>query len=142
MVEFTKKCTDCGEAKPFSEFYKHKGRKDGRHTVCKPCHKARAATFRAQYPEKVKESKRKSDLKNLYGISPEEYDDMLAKQQGGCAMCGKKCKSGKSLSVDHCHATGKIRGLLCAKCNMSLGCLNDDPGLMRRGADYLEANGP
>jgi hypothetical protein len=78
---------------------------------------------------------RRGQLKRLYGISPADYDALLAKQDGACATCGKPSK--ETLCVDHCHATGTIRGLLCRKCNTGLGCYEDDPATMITSLAYL-----
>lgn len=61
---------------------------------------------------------------------------MLDRQGGACAICLQVRT--ETLHVDHCHATGAVRGLLCGACNRALGLLNDDPGLIRRAADYLD----
>ena len=78
---------------------------------------------------------RRGQLKRLYGMSPADYDGLLAKQDGMCAICGTP--SEETLCVDHCHATGIIRGLLCRKCNTGLGCYEDDPATMITSLAYL-----
>jgi Recombination endonuclease VII len=82
---------------------------------------------------------RRRRLKLLYGISPEEYDAMLAHQGGVCAICKKKPDKGKPLCVDHCHLTGQVRGLLCHKCNSVLAFGNDDPDILSAAIAYLQA---
>ena len=71
-------------------------------------------------------------------MTPAGYYDMLVAQGGVCAICRLTCQSGKRLCVDHDHATGKVRGLLCQKCNTVLGKMSDSPELLRRAAAYLE----
>jgi Recombination endonuclease VII len=81
-------------------------------------------------------------LKRLYGLTQDQYDAMSVAQDHKCASCGAleiEQKHGV-LVVDHCHATGKVRGLLCNQCNLILGLSNDNPVLLRRWADYLEKN--
>lgn len=82
-----------------------------------------------------------------YDLSAEGYDLLLQKQGGVCAICGQperlKSTNGsgeiaKDLSVDHCHDTGQIRGLLCRSCNFALGHMEDDPHRFRVAAQYLE----
>lgn len=73
-----------------------------------------------------------------YGITTDQYTEMLEKQQGMCAICGDTHNRGKRLCVDHCHKTGKIRGLLCLSCNIMLGNAIDSPATLRAGAQYLE----
>lgn len=71
-----------------------------------------------------------------YGITEVDYQTLLAKQNGGCAICGSSGR--RRLDVDHDHLTNKIRGLLCNNCNRGLGHLKDDPALLRLAATYLE----
>lgn len=78
-------------------------------------------------------------LKREYGISLGEYNLILTQQGGGCAICGKKPEK-RTLAVDHCHRTGKIRGLLCGKHNMALGLFDDDPELFKKAIAYLGAS--
>lgn len=70
-----------------------------------------------------------------YGV--DDYDGLLAAQDGVCAICRKECDTGRRLAVDHCHKTGKVRGLLCVKCNAAVAYLRDDPSLAARVGDYL-----
>jgi hypothetical protein len=68
----------------------------------------------------------------------DDYDAMLAAQSGGCAICGTPPSvDGRALAVDHCHATGLVRGLLCRACNQGLGIFADDPQRLRKAANYL-----
>ena len=85
-----------------------------------------------------------SNLKKCYGITSIEYDILLVNQNNVCGICelpeSEKDKFGNiiNLSVDHCHKTGVIRGLLCAKCNKALGLLNDDINLLKSAILYLK----
>jgi hypothetical protein len=87
--------------------------------------------YRQEYPEKVRASR----LMCLYGISVEQYSEMLAKQNGVCAICGS-VPGGRRLCIDHNHETGEIRGLLCDKCNRALGMLTTTD-LLAKAQDYL-----
>lgn len=83
-------------------------------------------------------------LEQIYGITVEEYDALYEAQGGLCALCKNpetQTRHGKVkvLAVDHCHATDKVRGLLCHACNCALGYLRDDPVLIRAAADYVES---
>ena len=95
--------------------------------------------YRADNPAKVKGY----ELKKRFGISVQKYDEMMDAQGGVCAICGNSetmiDKRGlkMSLAVDHCHKTGKVRGLLCKNCNHGLGNFKDDQGLLRKALDYL-----
>ncbi len=76
------------------------------------------------------------DRMRHYGINLAEYEALLAKQDGKCAICGGK-DEWFSLAVDHCHGTGRIRGLLCSQCNRGLGLFKDNPEHLKRAAEYL-----
>ena len=84
--------------------------------------------------------KRASYLRRRYGITIEEYDKMLEKQNGCCAICGIHCDDIKSkhLCIDHCHQTGKVRGLLCRSCNAYLGLWKEDINFFKRAILYLQ----
>ncbi|MFD6554575.1 endonuclease VII domain-containing protein [Streptomyces sp. NPDC058398] len=82
-------------------------------------------------------------LKKLYGLTLDEYAAMLARQDGRCAICGSPpdpdgVKAASRLHVDHDHATGAVRELLCNRCNMGVGYFRDDPDLLRAAAEYIE----
>jgi hypothetical protein len=96
------------------------------------------ADFRERKLGWVRKSRRRLQLKTRFGISLEDYDALLAKQNGACAICKKK--SARSLCVDHCHATGLIRGLLCNKCNRGMGFFEDDAARLRKATAYLKAS--
>lgn len=73
-----------------------------------------------------------------YGITTEQYEQMLTDQNGVCKICkGPDNGPWNCFAVDHCHKTGRVRGLLCAKCNKGLGQFNDDPALLKSAAEYL-----
>lgn len=82
----------------------------------------------------------------LYGLAPGGFDLMWKSQRGLCKLCSKELQTpslgrGQGLDVvaiDHCHATGKVRGLLCNACNKGIGLLNDDPKLLKLAIEYLE----
>ena len=79
----------------------------------------------------------RANLLRRFGMSWLEYQFRLVLQNGACAICKKRPKG--LLCVDHCHVTGKVRGLLCNKCNSALGFYDDDPKRVQAGADYLTA---
>ena len=83
--------------------------------------------------------KRNGRLRADFGIGVEDYERLYAAQGGCCAICGRthSDRRGHRLAVDHCHATGRVRGLLCSSCNQGLGKFADDPERLRRAADYL-----
>jgi hypothetical protein len=94
--------------------------------------KARSNAYRAKNADAVKARERV----RRYGLSPEEYAAMVARQKGVCAICMKVAE--KTLCIDHDHEIRKPRDLLCDQCNIGLGNYKHDSALMRRGADYLD----
>jgi len=86
-------------------------------------------------PERSNENKRRFNLKNLYGMSVEDYNGIVARQGNVCAICGNG-REGR-LHVDHDHETGAVRGLLCNRCNRAIGLFEDDPIILRRAIAYL-----
>lgn len=82
---------------------------------------------------------RNLDLFKQYGITLLEYNDIFTKQNGMCRICGiHQSQLPKSLHVDHCHKTNKVRGLLCKKCNSLLGFANDNMTILKNAITYLE----
>ena len=79
-----------------------------------------------------------------YGITPEEYNQMYEQQNRECFICGsthsKRSSKERPLLIDHCHTTGKVRGLLCHPCNAAIGLLQDDPTRFDKAAQYLRAS--
>lgn len=77
-------------------------------------------------------------LKSKYGITYLEYDKMVKAQRGVCKICSQKGKINRRLHIDHCHTTGRVRGLICYYCNLMLGLAKDNPNTLRNAAKYLE----
>lgn len=89
------------------------------------------------FPYTDKELKRAEYVYKTYGLSPGNYSDMLEAQEYVCAIC-QGIDENKFLAVDHCHETGKVRGLLCLKCNTGLGYFRDNVYSLKKAAKYLE----
>src|SRR4051812_42368063 len=103
----SKWCPDCSTVKPLSEFVRNAGTRSGWSAYCKPCHNARGRASK----DKIGGS-RTYHLKRRYGITAQEADSMLEEQVGLCAVC----KAAPAVHVDHDHATGAVRALLCFNC--------------------------
>lgn len=102
-------------------------------------HREHAQRWREANPDKLKITARKNRLRRAYNISLETYEGLLAAQGGVCAICGGAPNGiGECYHVDHDHATGAIRGLLCHSCNTGIGALGDDPDRLRKAVTYLE----
>lgn len=85
------------------------------------------------------DKRRRADAnrKSRYGLSQKVFDELLAKQGGKCAICSANITWPKRLHVDHCHKTGRVRGLLCTRCNRGIGMLGDDPSLLKIAVIYV-----
>lgn len=138
-------CTKCGETKPVEEFGKA-NTSLGRASQCLEC----AREYNRSYYEKEKSTgkwnlySRANGLKRNYGLTEDEYEELLAEQDGGCAICGiadgglhKQTGKQKKLAVDHNDETGQVRGLLCQKHNMGLGQFDHDIDLLMAAVAYL-----
>jgi hypothetical protein len=167
-----KTCTKCGETKQAPDFYRARGTRDGYRSSCKACDATlrkiryerdpqtairRVQEWRRANPERYLETQRAykaanrqrlqkqhrdRHLKKSYGIVSEEFDLLVMAQMNLCAICFRYF--GGSLHVDHDHRSGKIRGLLCGKCNKAIGLFDDKPQLADSAAKYLRrtASGP
>lgn len=131
-----KVCKTCLVIKPLSAFHGHSGNtkaRKGCKSVCKQCTNAK---LNETYDPQVA---RRKGLKHKYGMTIEQYDEMLANQDYRCAVCGTDTPghTGRFV-VDHSHETGNVRALLCNRCNRGLGFFKDNPSLLRDAARYLE----
>lgn len=98
----------------------------------------RAREYRKKNPEKIAVNERRKNLKFRYGITIEQYDKILDKQNSSCGICHQHEDTlNKRLVVDHCHTTGKVRGLLCPSCNRGLGLLKDSDEVLFQAIAYL-----
>ena len=128
-------CSKCKVQKPLTDYHKRSNRPCGVRSICKECYKGYKYKRRDGY-------NREYDLMKSYSITTKEYDDLLKQQDGKCKICGTTSPiegRKKYLCVDHDHNTGKIRGLLCDKCNRGIGLLNDDIKIIKNALDYLSA---
>ena len=140
-------CRKCGEEKHIEKFPKDKYINGGFRWQCKECRKL---DYKKYYEGKKRENlnafkKRNLEhhLKHFNHITIDEYDNFLNTQQGRCAICDKEETTvGRwgtvlRLSVDHNHKTGKVRGLLCSKCNHGLGLFDEDINVLLEAIQYL-----
>lgn len=126
------RCVDCGEDKPESEFYSYRraGRKNiQRFKHCKSCATLRNARWRDSQG-----GSRWVRLKSRWGLTREDYERMLVVQGGMCAVCRER----EPDHVDHDHATGAVRGLLCRRCNVGLPMI-ENVEIRQRALEYLAA---
>lgn len=145
-----KKCNGkCQRIKSEVDFGKNSDSPDGLSYVCKECNRIRASEWYSKNAERAKArganplNGKRFNLKK-YGLTVEDYGRMLDEQKSLCAICGQPeiqvnhC-SGKvlDLAVDHCHVTGKVRGLLCSRCNKMLGLSSDSLEILMKAREYL-----
>jgi hypothetical protein len=163
MIETCKTCSKCDKLKPLSDFSKRTDRENRYRNICKECNNTRRRNYEKGNPELVAKwnkqkakriendpvrfhqrrmSRLNSHRKRKFNLSYEEYQVMSDQQGGVCAICGKpeitKDQNGKvrSLAIDHDHATGKVRGLLCTRCNVGL-VLIEHEDLKKAAEAYL-----
>lgn len=136
-----KKCGECKKFKKWEEFYPIRS-KEGKYAYrCIQCTKD---LMKTKY-KRTSERSRAIHLKRTYDLTEEEYGVLYQEQNGVCAICGQpetnvNSKTGKvrNLAIDHSHKTGRIRGLLCRKCNTALGNLDEDIDKIQRLIDYIK----
>ena len=139
----TKICSKCGELKPTTSFYKRSDRASGYKSECKKCNNSYEKIVNR---ESQAIRARKSWLKTSYGMTLEDYDELLEEQEYLCAVCHTHVDdavlvSGRHFCVDHNHETGEVRGLLCHLCNTMLGKARDNPDILMAGSLYLLERG-
>jgi hypothetical protein len=140
----SKACSRCRRTLPRAEFYPNRRMRSGLQSHCRTCtrewHRARPEYVRAKNAEfKRKNPTYALDRSRLvrYGLSPADVARILRSQAGTCAGCARSLSTLKAC-VDHDHATGRVRGLLCDDCNVSLGRLRDNVETLLRLAAYLK----
>lgn len=134
----TRICRKCEVEKPIDDF-RSRPYADGFHTQCKTCTDINSTKHYVENLDLRSEQSRVRRLKCVYGLTQGVYDELLAKQNGRCAICDTPATEFKiNLAVDHDHASGQIRGLLCNYCNHRLVSRHTDGALLRKVADYIE----
>ena len=125
--------------------------KFGRQNICKECENKRAlesdrVTYNKEYAKKkraeqcpiFKRAERNQNLKRYYGITIDDFEKMYNSQNGKCKICHSD-NNGKTFHVDHCHMSGRVRGLLCSKCNTAIGLLDENIVVLENAIKYLTA---
>lgn len=130
-----KVCASCGVRKVNAEFAKHTRNKNGLHSWCRECRLQQGRLYDASRKEKARAYR----LKRYFGISIEQYEELLAKQDNCCAICRKPATHFKlRLAVDHDHSTGEIYGLLCSMCNHTFLGRTRNPAQFLNAYEYLQ----
>lgn len=145
----TKCCRKCNVEKSRDEFYNYALSKDGKYSTCRSCRRQIEHAYKQKNPAAYKARRRNYWRQHrdrylelyyprYYGISYQDYQNLSNLQNSLCAICGHPPKSNKKLVVDHDHKTGKVRQLLCHKCNMIIGLLNEDPTYFQKALSYVQ----
>lgn len=155
----TKQCKKCKEIKDLTCFSVDKFNRDGLRSKCKKCRSLDSKEWHKNNKEKVKinsaqwyknnpEKALERSLKQRYNISLETFKKLLSNQNNVCAICQQSetaidTRLGKPrmLAVDHCHTTGKVRGLLCTGCNAALGFIKENAERALKLANYIKQHG-
>lgn len=137
--EGQKRCSKCREFRDLSDFRKRNDVPDGLRYDCNFCHKKRDRKRQERHPD----IRRKNKYKLKYGITIQDYESLLKKQNNRCKICDTPISElkRKHLDVDHNHITGKVRGLLCNNCNRGIGYFKDNINILRKVINYLKDHG-
>ncbi len=151
-----KVCSGCNKLRLLKFYHANAARWDGKSHRCILCERLRNKAINLSQPERARGYSRmwragnphkrlEYELRTVYGITVDQYENMRKVQENLCAICGQsetKKLRGKvvRLAIDHCHTTNKVRGLLCQNCNHGIGMLKDNVSVMRRAIHYLEAS--
>lgn len=139
--------THCPKGHAYDEANTYRSKSGSRH--CRACQAERcrlvtpaikverAIRWKRRHPDRVRIGETKQQLRK-YGLTPESYAAIHEGQSGTCAICKSACPTGRRLSVDHCHSSGRVRGLLCSNCNIGIGNLRDSVEILRSAIAYLE----
>lgn len=134
-------CCECETGKPREGFYRLP-RTGGYYPTCRDCQNRRGNEWKAKNAQHYLEQSRRAWLTTKYGITVEDYDRMALAQNGRCAVCGGppvgRGTKNDRFHVDHDHATGQVRGLLCFRCNNGLGYMRDSPEILEAAIRYLQ----
>ena len=122
-----KDCALCGEDVVLEHFHRNPQRKDKRGSYCIDC------------ARQLSQKHNRTATVAKYGMSEQEFENISAAQGYKCRICARSASKERyeKLSIDHCHSTGVVRGLLCLRCNTALGKFQDDPRVLLRAAQYL-----
>ena len=141
-----KTCRVCKEIKADSAFYARRTNRDGLRTECKKCHGAFGRCNYLQNKDRIDYTNLRGHLRRSYGLQVKDWDALFARQGGVCAICGQpetrynnKSKKTQKLCVDHNHRTDAVRGLLCHRCNSTIGLVEESTYRLQQMIEYLNS---
>ncbi len=129
-----KQCIKCDITQSEMEFNKNVQSKDGLQSWCITCARDQSAIYEKTRGKFIR-------IKKKYGITKEEYHNLIESQNGLCPICNLSLNGDSQIDIDHNHKTNKVRGVLHTLCNKGLGCFDDEPQRFRNAIKYLENNG-
>ena len=129
-------CGCCEKSLLLDAFAKNKTKKDGLQERCRACRSAHHQTVK-HLREKPTAIQKRKWLISSYGLKIEEFNKLLEVQNNKCAICNTDDWGKPSPNIDHCHLTGKVRGLLCSNCNRALGLFKDNEGVLKNAREYI-----
>lgn len=141
----TKQCRRCNQFLPVGSFWRNSSNADRLQHACKECSKTAVYSYRSTEQGRISYARsRVAGRLKTYRITHQDYAAMEARQDYRCAICRQPEKTGRGgtirrLCIDHCHTTGRVRGLLCSDCNQGIGKLGDDASRILRAYEYLSA---
>lgn len=138
QIRASKKCRRCGVDKVLGLYSLKLSTFDKRESTCRQCRNQKAYETYRRMPRSHYKAQQ---LRRYYGLSLEEYQQLLDSQSTKCKICSNILKEGKATHVDHCHTTGVIRGLLCSNCNTALGLAKENLEILAKMMRYLKTNG-
>jgi hypothetical protein len=137
-------CNKCQDFRPLREFTRSKARRSGYQSLCKAHCKIAQYAWCSKNAVRLRRIRLRHKLKAA-NITVEEFETLMMRQNGKCAVCDEPetttyKRTPRSLSIDHCHQTGKIRGLLCTRCNTALGLLRENIAIVNKLGAYIKSN--
>lgn len=131
-------CYRCQEIMPLNNFTGNRGGPGGKSRHCRACTSTWNRMYIKANPEAAAARSRKARIKRIYGITWQERDKMVERQDGRCMICQIQFADRRDVQVDHCHSTGKVRDILCMNCNMGLGSFKDNVASLQAAITYLQ----
>jgi hypothetical protein len=133
----SRKCSQCGEIKPVTEYSPTTKGRYGLYSACRKCYQV---WQKASYLRTNGRGARNAHLRETYGVTLDEYNAMLTRQGWKCAICGTPApeEGERSFPVDHDHKTGKVRAILCTGCNAGIGMFKENASALHAAVEYLQ----
>ncbi len=137
----SKQCSKCKEVKSLESFHRDERNKDKKRSNCKACDQQASKVWKEKNKTHIAEYNSHYKREYTYGLSKQAYLELLEAQDNKCAICNTdQSKLSRKLVVDHCHASNKVRGLLCSHCNVGIGMLKENEDNLMAAIQYLKGS--